>query len=262
MNRLSFLFLGFVILFQSCTSSTPDSRTERKVALTDSTSFYAISVEYPMERRDADNVMHDFVMDKFNTKKEEWKTGGEVHLNELKVTAAFPDRANIKYTYDIEFEAFSSKKTNIISYLFTNYEYTGGANGNTTVNTFAFSSDKKLVDIQSILDFENHNDVELTKLLAETALSDTTLFFRDFVYDGLGLSYLKSDGKTLDKEKCDCDGFFFGSNFQNFIVKDSGIVFYFNKYDIAPGAAGVTSVLLTWEQLKPYLRDSFTYVNR
>ena len=262
MFRLSFLFFGLVILFQSCTSSTSDSRTERKAALTDSTSFYSISVEYPIERRDADNVMRDFVMERFNTKKEEWKTGGEVHLNELKVTAAFPDRANIKYTYDIEFEVFSSKKTNLISYLLTNYEYTGGANGNTTINTFVFSSDKKLVDIQSILDLENHNDVELTKLLAETALSDTTLFFKDFVYEGLGLSYLKPDGKTLDKEKCDCDGFFFGSNFQNFIVKDSGIVFYFNKYDIAPGAAGVTSVLLTWEQLKPYLRDSFTYVNR
>jgi hypothetical protein len=253
MHKLVFLLVSFV-LFQSCVG-TSDTITERKGSISDSTSFYNLAVEYPLDNRDKDKIMQAYAMDRFNAKKEEWKTGGEVHVNELKITTAFPDRANIKYSYAIEFEGFQSKRTNIHSYLFTNYEYTGGANGNTTVNTFAFTADAKRLDIQEILNFDQ--DIELTKLLAETALSDTTLFFKDFVHEGLGLSYLKSDGKTLDKNKCNCDGFFFGSNFQNFIVKDKGLVFFFDKYAIAPGASGVTSVLLTWEQLEPYLQSNF-----
>lgn len=254
-----YLILLFVvsICLQSCFNNSGNSVTERKVVLEDSTSFYAISVTYPLDRKDAEGVMKKFASERFDEKREEWKTGGEIHKEELLLTKEFPDRTVIKYTYDLDFKGEIADSLGITSYLFTTYEYTGGANGNTTVNSFAFTKDKKQLHIQDILSFEDNKDIELSKLIATTALSDTTLFFKDFVYDGLGLSYLKSDGVTLDKAKCECDGFFFGSNMQNFVVKNSGIQFYFSKYAIAPGVAGVTSVFLTWEQLKMYLNPKF-----
>jgi hypothetical protein len=75
--------------------------------------------------------------------------------------------------------------------------------------------------------------------------------------EGLGIAYLKADGKTLDKAKCNCDGFFFPSNFQNFVIEDNGIRFIFNKYQIAPGSAGLPEIALDWETLKPYIQSSF-----
>lgn len=251
------VWVSLALLMQKCASG--GSITERKAVLADSTSFYSISVEYPEENLDKEQIMKAFVLDSYNAKKEEWKAGGPVYEEERKITNAFPDRANVRYSYDMEFERFSADSLRVISYLFTTYEYTGGANANTRVNSYCFNGNNRRVVIEDILDFSGHRDIKLSRLLAERALSDTTLFFKDFVETGLGLSYLKPDGVTLDKNKCQCDGYFHGSNFQNFVVGNRGITFYFNKYAIAPGAAGITRITLSWEDLRPYLKDPLPF---
>ncbi len=219
----------------------------------DSSDFYDISIEYPMDSRDKENVMREFAKGKMAEKQKEWSKDGEVYKEEMKIKAEFPDKADIKYQYNLNFDRFVSDRSNTVSYILNSYEYTGGANGMSTVRGFVFDKNRKKVDIQDILSFEDYKDIELTRLLAETALSSGEMFIKDFVYAGLGLDYLKKDGKTIDKEKCQCDGFFFGSNFQNFAIKNEGITFFFDKYAIAPGVAGITSVTLTWEQLEPFL---------
>ncbi|MDT4861954.1 hypothetical protein FQZ97_965830 [compost metagenome] len=246
-----------MLVLQGCAPG--NSSTERKAVLADSTSFYTISVEYPEENRDKEQVMKTFVLDQYQSKKEEWKAGGSVYEEERKISRAFPDRVDVRYSYDMGFERFSADSLKTVSYLFTTYEYTGGANGNVRVNTYSFNGDNHRVVIEDILDFSGNGDIKLSKLLAGKALSDTTLFFKDFVESGLGLSYLKADGVTLDKAKCQCDGYFFGSNFQNFVVKDRGITFYFDKYVIAPGAAGITHISLSWEDLRPYLKNPLPF---
>ncbi|MCD8538864.1 MAG: RsiV family protein [Leadbetterella sp.] len=165
----------------------------------------------------------------------------------------------MRYRYDMEFERLSADSLGVITYLFTTYEYTGGANGNSLVNSYSFNANSRRVVIEDILDLSGHRDVKLSRLLAERALSDTTLFFKDFVESGLGLAYLKADGVTLDREKCRCDGFSFASNFENFVVEDKGITFYFHKYAIAPGAAGITRISLSWENLRPYLKNPLPF---
>lgn len=251
------IFTGLVLFMQGCAPG--GASTERKAVLADSTSFYTLSVEYPEESRDKDQVMKAFALNRYQEKKEEWKTGGTLYEEEQKVSRAFPDRADIKYRYDMGFERFAADSLGTVSYLFTTYEYTGGANGNTLVNTYCFSRDNRLVKIEDILDFSGNKDIALSRLLAERALSDTTLFFKDFVEGGLGLAYLKSDGVTLDKAKCRCDGYFFGSNFRNFVIEDRGITFYFDKYTIAPGAAGITRISLSWNDLRPYLKTPLPF---
>ena len=252
MNKSIKLLAAVLVVLQGCVPGS--SPTERKTVLADSTSFYIVSVEYPEESRDKAQVMKAFVEERYAAKREDWKTGGAIQQEEEKITRTFPERAAIKYSYDLEFERFTSDSLNTVSYLFTNYEYTGGANGNLYVNTYSFSADNRQLVIEDILDFSENRDIELSRLLAQTALSDTSLFFKDFVEAGLGIAYLKKDGVALDHEKCRCDGFFFGSNFQNFVLRNEGITFYFDKYAIAPGAAGITQVTLTWDALRPYLK--------
>lgn len=257
MHKSINVFIGLALLFQGCAPG--GSSMERKALLADSTSFYTISVEYPEESRDKDQVMKSFVLDRYQAKKEEWRTGGELYEEEQKITRAFPDRAQVKYSYDMGFERISSDSLGTVSYLFTTYEYTGGANGNTGVNSYCFNRNNRRVDIEDLLDFSDHKDIRLSRLLANQALSDTTLFFKDFVETGLGLAYLEPDGVTLNKAKCQCDGYFFGSNFQNFVVENRGITFYFDKYAIAPGAAGITRITLSWEDLRPYLKNPLPF---
>ncbi|MFN5427086.1 MAG: RsiV family protein [Bacteroidota bacterium] len=72
-----------------------------------------------------------------------------------------------------------------------------------------------------------------------------------------------SDDKTLKigtKEKCKCDGFFYGSNLQCFVIRDQGIGFVFGKYVVGPGSSGTPEILLDWNTLAPYLQPGFSRV--
>ncbi|MCD8538863.1 MAG: hypothetical protein LRY55_03180 [Leadbetterella sp.] len=91
MYKFTLTLLCLLFFMQACTSG--GSVTERKAVLADSTSFYTISVEYPEESRDKEQVMKAFVQDRYNAKKEEWKTGGTLYEEEQKITKEFPDRA-------------------------------------------------------------------------------------------------------------------------------------------------------------------------
>ncbi len=234
------------------TTSTPLNVEEKKV--TDNNEFYEISAKYPVDSRDTAKDVETFVLYKVKEKQQDWKIGGEIYNEEKAITKLYPDRAKMVYIYDISYTAYESRGT--VSYVFTTYEFTGGAHGNSVVNTFTFNDEGK-VEIEDILNLsENNNDIKLSRILAkEIERSQGDMFIEDMMMDGLGLAYLKADGVTLDKEKCNCDGFFFGSNFQNFYLTDEGITFLFNQYQVAPGASGIVKATLDWETLKPYLKS-------
>lgn len=234
------------------TTSTPLNVEEKKV--TDNNEFYEISAKYPIDSRDTAKDVETFVLYKVKEKQQDWKIGGEIYNEEKAITKLYPDRAKMVYIYDISYTAYESRGT--VSYVFTTYEFTGGAHGNSVVNTFTFNDEGK-VEIEDILNLsENNNDIKLSRILAkEIERSQGDMFIEDMMMDGLGLAYLKADGVTLDKEKCNCDGFFFGSNFQNFYLTDEGITFLFNQYQVAPGASGIVKATLDWETLKPYLKS-------
>ena len=183
---------------------------EKKLA--DKNDFYDIEAVYPVEVKDKNSVIENFVLGKVEEKKEQWKIGGDAYNEEKKIEKDFPDRPKMQYQYSISYKKYESRKWGTVSYVFTTYEYTGGANGNATVNTFTFDN-QGLVMIDTVLDFAiNNNDITLTKMLRDKLLMRDNAS-KDMINDGLGLSYLKADGKTFDQKKCNCDGFFFPSNF-------------------------------------------------
>lgn len=175
----------------------------------------------------------------------------------MQVRKDFPDRPKMTYTYMVDYKTYNIPNTDIVSYVLNTYQFTGGAHGTNFVTTFSFDKNGK-IDIEDILDFANGNRVKLSKLLAQDLIkekSDIIYGQTDMVYQGLGIAYLKADG-TIDKEKCGCDGFYFGSNFQNFYLSNQGITFIFSQYQIAPGAAGNVELMMTWDELKPFLLNT------
>lgn len=251
------LFL-FVSIFVLTACNTKNKSVDNKVSLSvnDSTEFYTISANYPVTELDSLGVIKEFVDYVVNNQKEEWKEGGDAYNAEMELRKEFPERANMKYELNINFEKFKSDKYKTVSYLFNTYKFEGGANGTNTVNTFTFGEKKKKLEITDILNIDNNNDIAISKLLAENALKEKSELDKELLYSGLGLSFLKSDGITLDKEKCNCDGYFFGSNLQNFVIQDSSINFYFSKAQIAPAVFGIVEISLPFEILKPYLKSN------
>lgn len=235
-------------------STASTTRTVEEKYISSKNSFYEITAKYPSDSLDKSGEIANFINAKIKEKEEEWKIGGQIWSDEQTLNKLYPDRPIMKYTYDISYKFYESKDHHTTSYVFNIYEFTGGAHGNSTVYTYSFDNNEKL-DIEKILNLaNNNNDIALSRILADNILkSSSDIYNKDMVMDGLGLAYLKSDGKTFDKAKCDCDGFFFGSNFQKFYITDKGITFLFNQYEVAPGAAGVVEVNLPWYLLKPYL---------
>ena len=227
-----------------------------RMQLADSTDFYVIAASYPLDPGDRDSIMPKLVNILVEEKKEEWKTGGDAYREEKKLTQEMPGKPMARYELNVAYETAESAHFQARSYLFRIFEYTGGASGNTRVMSFNYDNEGRLT-LEDVLQTQDGKDIAISRLLAEQALQDHPDFPKDMLLDGLGLSFLKEDGVTLDKEKCKCDGFMFASNLQHFMLLDEGMRFYFNKYQIAPGVFGTPVVLLSWKQLEPYLNEHF-----
>lgn len=265
-NNIIFVIVILILAFTYFTNNNKEIITETEpvkviapiattteFAIKESTDFYDIDAVYPNESLDKDHVMEKEIKKVVDFSKEYWKEGGDVYNTEKEISTTYPDRPIIKYQLGITYTKFESKMLETVTYVFEEYIFTGGAHGNTVVNTYTFDKTGK-VEIESFLKLkENNNDISITKLL-ESKLKvvlgeDLNL---NILRGGLGLSLLKSDGITIDLKK-NTDGFSFDSNFKKFILLDEGIKFIFDSYQVAPYSAGNPEVILTWLELKQYL---------
>ncbi len=239
-----------------------ESRATEKT-FTAKTDFYDIEAVYPIEPLDKNGVIEQFINQQVEQRKEDWKIGSPAYNDEKNIERDFPDRPKMVYSLNIVYKKFTAASRGTVSYLFLVGEYTGGANGSEKVQTFTFDKNGQ-VAIESILDTSGYatmkgknkmpNDLALSYLLLEQARKDKEIFPDiNTVRDGLGLSYLKNDGISLDHKKCNCDGWLYASNLQNFIITDNGLTFYFDKGAITMNAAGSTAINLSWNDLKTYL---------
>ena len=259
MNKV-FLLVGLYLAFgqYACKSNSQLSDTGIKKVLYDSTDFYVVSIAYPLDSRDVKKEMEVYATGLFGKYKEDWKKGGDLYNSEQEITKEFPDRAGYHYNFLMDYDSLVSPKTGTVSYVFNYFEYTGGANGFSGVRSFVFSDADSSVYISDILDFTEGKDLALTELLAKTALKNPEVFTEDFVLNGLGIGDEKHV-EANEEQKCKFDRSPYKSNFQNFVLSDVGITFYYDKYELAPGAAGVTHISLTWEELRPFLKMSQAY---
>lgn len=263
---LVLLIIAIIVVIFFCnkdmyTQTKPINQATEKT-LTAKTDFYDIEAVYPVEPLDKNGIMEQFIKQQIEQRKEDWKVGGQVYNDEKDIEKQFPDRPKMVYSLNIIYKKFTSTNRDSVSYLFLVGEYTGGANGSEKVQTFTFDKNGQIT-IESILDTsgytvmkekETPNDLALSYLLLDQAKNNKEVFPDiNMVRDGLGLSYLKNDGITLDHEKCNCDGWLYASNLQNFVITNEGITFYFDKGAITMNAAGSTAINLAWNNLAPYL---------
>ncbi len=241
-----FIFSAVFLFLQGCINMSKQEAADKAAGklVIDSTANYIIKVNYPAEPQDKEEVMKKWVDLKLSDKKFEWK-----------------NLTTPRNEYQINFSVVQSDSSQTISYLMNEYENTGGASGNQKVTSFSFRNNQ-LMDIQGILNFSNGNDLQLTKLLAAKAATDTNTFSSAMLYESLGLKFLKKDGVSLDKDKCKCDGFFFGSNLMCYVIRNEGIGFVFGKYVVGPGSSQTPEILLDWKTLAPYLQPGFERITK
>jgi hypothetical protein len=255
------ILLILVLLTGACRKKEASSDLKviplEKQQHTFNTDFYHISVEYPIEQWDYNGDLKQFVDDVVAYYKHDWSPGGLHYEKEMSFREIRDKKQYPKQELVIRYQKYFSTRINVHAYLFSIYVYTGGANGMTTVATFNFNQDGA-ISYNEVMNLSPEKEVQLAKLIAATALKDRKNFQKAFVYEGLGLNYLNADGSTLDKELVELNNFRFNSIYQNFLLTDEGVRFCFDKYKIATGAVGTPSILLTWDQVVPFVENKFT----
>lgn len=218
--------------------------TSTEMIIEESNDFYIITAKYPVDKRDTKKDIERYVKSIIDSVKEEWSLEGELYKNELKLREDFPDRPIIKYELNIQYDSYSSSNLDTSSYVLRSYIFTGGAHGNTTLQTFTFNKNG-LLTIEDLLVFNYKKTptdaVILTREVAkklQNILKDQ--YNEEMLNDGLGLNNSSS-------------GFIHLTNFMNFIVLDDGIKFIYEQYQVASYAAGNPEVMFTWEELEKFL---------
>lgn len=227
----------------------------KNIVINSETDFYSIKASYPEDPFDKEGIMGQMVKYLVDLKKEEWRDGGEIYNKEKELSEKFPERSKVKYELNVVYATSSSQKFDTRSYIFNVYQFTGGAHGNTAIATYNFNK-KGLIKIEDIVDFGSGNYIKLAKIL-RTKLQEKLGGNSDLrmINEGLGLTYLKSDN-TIDKEKCNCEGFYFPSNIQHFTIADEGVKFIFSQYQVAPYVVGMPQILVNWDELQPFLHKN------
>lgn len=119
---------------------------------------------------------------------------------------------------------------NIISLAISSYSNTGGAHGNTNVTFYNFDkATSKLIDINAII-----TDKEAFKSLAKQHFQDNIKRDDEFTYED----------------------YFFGEGFHlpaNIGFNDEGLILFYNPYEIAPYAMGITEFIIPYEEIDAIL---------
>lgn len=139
------------------------------------------------------------------------------------------DSPTAQYEIDIDGKYLRDDKTESI--MMTIYEYTGGANGNTSYKVLTASlASSKILSLANVIKKDEQNAFtalvkkELTTWSPDG--SDTSVVFTD-------------DVKSLT---------FF--SFKNWSLEDKNLIIYFDKYDIGPGALGAVAFPISLDKVK------------
>ncbi len=153
---------------------------------------------------------------------------------------AMGDDFSVTYEYAYSFAPIFSTDS-ILTYNFSGYVYTAGAHGNSVRmgQTFAVSSGKRLG-------------------LAEMFMPEATARLTDLVRDGLRNQYFgatATGGEAISLE----DALLISPDELPLpacppLCIDTGVVFIYQQYEIAPYAAGMPTCVLPYEALRPLMR--------
>ena len=113
------------------------------------------------------------------------------------------------------------------------YEYTGGAHG--TYST-----------VYSVYSLENGNKLKIEDLITDLKNTDLLNLIKD--------KLLKIEGRD-ERSYFDLNELSLENN--NFYITSNGLVFTWGIYEIGPYAIGETRVLMSAEEIKPYLKDEY-----
>lgn len=246
--------LGLYFILNKKTSHTDDTLTRSTVSIenvSEQTDFYILDTSYPNDPLDYDNEIATWAEDIITKTRNDWKVGGETWQAEQDLAKEFSDRPAMQYNMYIDYARYNSSKLGTVSYVMQNYDFTGGAHGNTAIKTFTFNESGS-VNIADVLTLDETTTAKLTSLIKTKLMADIGDYTdADMLRDGLDCTFYKDSAEQL------CNSSAVMDNLQNFYITDEGVTFVFGQYQIAAYVAGMPEVTFTWSELAPFMNPTF-----
>lgn len=181
-------------------------------------SFFTQSVTGESEEADFESIMDEFIQD-YESFKQEFPGAPQSWIVE-------------------RIGELKLNKANILSFDFTEYAFTGGAHPNTFVSFKNFN----LTDGEEIL-LEDIIKTEKNEELRKVAEKE----FRSL--KGLSVDAdLGESGFWFEENE-------FGLN-DNFLITETGLLFYYNNYEITAYAFGPTELMIPYSMIKDFINDT------
>lgn len=207
---------------------------------------FLFSGNYPIDQRSRLNEVIDANLDSMFK---------QMKYEEIPPTEVFDNLFNdnyYTYIYDEKLEWVTSR---YLSYSQNYYSYTGGAHGSSTVQYQNIDlSNFKIISLEDL--FKSDKNTEIL-LLFKDAFFRANKLDNDKSYDELGFWFNPSNIPKEYKEWSLPDGFYLPANF---LLNSRGITFIYQQYEIAPYAAGMPKIEVTWDKIKPFLEDEFAAI--
>lgn len=141
------------------------------------------------------------------------------------------------YELDIKYDTVNHS-AGVVSLVFTVYEYTGGAHGITTITTYTFdTANNRLITLDDLFT----NTIDALKIVAPIAQAAIAKNLGD-----MNQSDMLQQGTAIDPK-----------NYDAFALNADSITFYFQQYQVGPGAAGIQQISIPLAQLSSVLQPDF-----
>lgn len=177
----------------------------------------------------------DSVLPKYaNALYQDYKRTNDAYLNDTTMKEA--SASLLHNEIDIQGVAMYVD-SKILSYSYERYAFLGGAHGNTSRLLYNFDLSNSQLIKEKDLFVDNFKD-PLTTLIKQQIVEDNSEM--ESVADLNDFNFYEDQIVPNN----------------NFYITPEGIVYVYNPYDIAPYSMGQTSVLLTFEKLKPILKKN------
>jgi len=200
--------------------------------ITEQTDKYKIEIVYPVTGKES---IDSRVLECVGEKAEEIKSEALSFSQE----AERPEGLEPEYVLEMDYEVFSPN-TQVVSFKFDGYQFTGGAHGIGVLKTMIFDLETGCEYILSdIFRGESAYLQKLSRLSREQLKKEEKL---GDLYD----EFMVNPGTAPEVE-----------NFKNFVLTKEGIIIFFEDYQVAPYAAGEQKVEFTYSEFEEELKASF-----
>lgn len=213
--RKGLIFLSVIIALFSCTSnkSSQSICSGIRDSIFIEKDWGKIDASFPVYNNAfADTLIHKIVYDAIAEFKE--YTGEEV------ISENWKNELSLSYHEHI-------LKNGLISVIFTNYQYTGGAHGNAFYHSV-------------VMDIKHEKVYKLADFFTNDVLSNIQKPVRDLLYMQIeSPDFIEEGTKVL-------------ADFGNFTLTDTSIVFWFSPYQVAAYAYGPQKVELKLDEISNF----------